>query len=565
VSPSQGHQYAEPARRPCGRKLMSSPLPVTVSTTVSEAIAEALASMGVRMAFTFPGGGSSLPMLAALRARGIETVLTRSEAGGVLMAATAADISNSVGVVVVGLGPGAASAVNGVAHAWLDRSPIVVIVDRYSEAEAATTGHQLLDQAAMLSPVVKACVDAGSDAAMAVSEAIRFALEPRRGPVLVELRRDRARMPADAARQDMTRESRARPDDACGDAADLADALAGANRPVLLLGEESRRGVEPQALVKLAEILGSPVLTTYKAKGVFPESHRLAAGILTGAAIERPLLDAADVMLAIGVDPVELLPRAWAHDARFGSVARLAERTAYFRPEWRLVGDLNSWLHRLIALIGGSHSEWPSDDERPIDAIRRQLRVATPGLAPWRVVEVVQEVVPDPVVTVDSGAHMFAVTWFWNAERPDRFHISNGLATMGFAIPAAVAASITCPSETVIAFTGDGGFTMNAAELETAVRANAKIIVIAMNDASLSLIAVKQDELGLERSNVDFGHTDLAAIATGLGARGVSASTEAELRRELRMAVIADVSTVIDVALDGREYGHIHRMIRNGG
>jgi acetolactate synthase-1/2/3 large subunit len=159
---------------------------------------------------------------------------------------------------------------------------------------------------------------------------------------------------------------------------------------------------------------------------------------------------------------------------------------------------------------------------------------------------------------------MFAATWFWRSERPNRFHISNGLATMGFAVPAAIGAALAAPAETVIALTGDGGFTINAAELETAARAGAKVIVIVLNDASLSLIRVKQDEIGLDRSDVDFVRSDFAAVAEGLGVRGARASTEGELRAAVEAAVSAPRTTVVDVAIDGGEYAQMHRLIRSG-
>jgi acetolactate synthase-1/2/3 large subunit len=192
------------------------------------------------------------------------------------------------------------------------------------------------------------------------------------------------------------------------------------------------------------------------------------------------------------------------------------------------------------------------------------LRAEGGRLSAWRAVEVAQEVAGDALVTVDAGAHMFAATWFWRSERPNRFHISNGLATMGFAVPAAIGAAIAEPGETVIAFTGDGGFTINAAELETAARTGTKVIVLVLNDASLSLIRVKQDEIGLERSDVDFVRSDFAQMAESLGAAGARASTEAELATAVEAALAHDGPTVVDIEIDGSEYAQIHTRIRNG-
>jgi acetolactate synthase-1/2/3 large subunit len=531
--------------------------------SVVDAIAAALVEAGVQIAFTFPGGGSNLALIDALHRRGVRTVLTRSEIGGGLMAATIADITGTPGVLIVGLGPGAASAMNAVSHAWLDRSPLLLVADRYAEADAHTTGHQLLDQRAMYAPVTKAQVDAApGDVADEVTRAIAVSLEPPRGPVLIEIRRDRAGQPSRPRSPTPAPSVDGGPS---GDVPGAARTLARARRPVLLVGEEARRDLDPSLIVALAESLTAPVLTTYKAKGVFPERHPLAAGILTGAEIERPLLAEADVLLGIGLDPVELLARPWRYAAQFIAVRRRALLERYLRPSHELAGRLDTALERLQSALDTPCSEWvEADIAQRVSTMMQPLQAVGTSLSAWRTVEVAQELAGDAIVTVDAGAHMFAVTWRWRSDRPNRFHMSNGLATMGYAVPAAIGCALACPDELVIAFTGDGGFTINAAELETAARAGARIVVVVLNDARLSLIRVKQDESGLTRSDVDFLRSDFAAIAEGLGVRGVRASTEPELRDALEAAISEPRSTVVDVAIDGTEYAELHRRIRSG-
>jgi acetolactate synthase-1/2/3 large subunit len=531
--------------------------------TVAEVIAAAAARAGVELAFTFPGGGSNLALLDALEQYGVRTVLVRSEVGGGLMASTVADISGRPGLLVVGLGPGAASAINAVAHAWLDRSPLVVVADRYSQADEVTTGHQVLDQRALYEPITKAYVDGSpDDIDEAIEGALRIALEPPRGPVLVEVRRDRARLPAAPARASAHVESPRVHDPELLDRA--ARLVAAARRPVILVGEEARRQLDPAVLVALAERLRAPVMTSYKAKGVFPESHRLAGGILTGAEIERPLLSESDLFLGVGLDPVELLAGPWPYEASIVALRLSGVPHPYLRPTLTLAGDLESSLAAIDSRIRTNASEWNDGEAAAhVTAMRDSLRAADGALSAWRAVEIVQEVAGDAVVTVDAGAHMFAVTWFWRSERPNRFHISNGLATMGFGVPAAIGAALNRPDERVIAFTGDGGFTINAAELETAVRAGARVVVVVLNDSSLSLIRVKQDELGLNRSNVDFVQSNFATVADGLGATGVRAADEDELRGALHAALAAAGPVVVDVVITGSEYAQIHDRIRN--
>ena len=197
-------------------------------------------------------------------------------------------------------------------------------------------------------------------------------------------------------------------------------------------------------------------------------------------------------------------------------------------------------LSRLLVAIDRPSSQWDlSDVVQRGAAMRGQPRTGAHVLPIWRVVELAQELLGDPMVTVDAGAHMLGVTWFWRSERPNRFHISNGLGTMGFALPAAIGLAIASPGEFVLAFTGDGGFTMNAAELETAARSRAKVIVLVLNDASLSLIRVKQADVGPCWMSVDFERCDSARVAPGFGVRGARASSEAELCDTLLNAVAA--------------------------
>ena len=528
--------------------------------TVADALAEEIALAGIAVAYAFPGGGSNLELMEALRHNGVEVVLTRSEGGGAFMAAAGAELSGTPGVVIVGVGPGLASVVNGVAHAFLDRVPLLVIADRYSDAEARTSGHQLIDHAALLAPVTKDRLRlSASSAREQLAAAVATATQSPAGPVLLELGRDVATIAAGGARPTAVRPARA-PQPL--EAAALATLVA-ARRPVVLVGLEARE-VPQSDLVALVERLRAPTLSTYKGKGAFPESHPFHAGLLTGAEIERPWLERADVLLAVGVDPVELLTRDWLAQAPIVALRAAAAPDEYLRPRWSCTGELPAAVASLAANIEGGASEWqPALVAREHAETLARLRLPAPGsLASWEIVEAVQEELAGAIVAVDAGAHMFAATSFWRAAEPGSFLISNGLATMGFAVPAAIAAARARPDRTVVAFTGDGGFMLHGNELETAARLGAKVIVVVLNDAGLSLIRIKQEDKGFERAGVDYLASDLALLARALGAAGWRASTRAELIEAIRAARAEPGSSVIDVTLTGSEYRELQRMIR---
>jgi acetolactate synthase-1/2/3 large subunit len=532
-------------------------------TDVVLAVAEAIAAAGISRVFAFPGGGTNLPLLEALCGLGVSVAITRSEAGGAFMASTTADLTDRPSALLVGVGPGAASAANGVAHALLDRSPLLLVSDRFSPAEAETTGHQVVDHAALFTPITKAQFAVQPDDARDVaSRALRICLTHPRGPVLLEVARDVAGFPVTHSGSATIEVPALAIDQAV--IRDAATAISQARRPVLLVGYEARYGAAASsALVNLAARLAAPVLSTYKGKGVFPESHPLHAGIFTGATIEGSVLKTADLFLAVGVDPIELLPKPWPYSTPMVALRCGELPDTYFGAEWTVAAPISEAVAALDRLVREPRSEWQSAEVAKLrPGFLDTLRVGAGSLPAWRAVEVAQEEVGDAIVAVDAGAHMFPVTWFWRSSARGRFLISNGLASMGYAVPAAIAASLVHARETVLAFTGDGGFVHNGAELETAARLGAKVIVIVMNDASLSLIRVKQEELGAVRPSLDYLRSDFALFAHAFGVRGITASSEAELREALRAALAADGSSVLDVRIDGSEYGELNRLIR---
>jgi acetolactate synthase-1/2/3 large subunit len=496
--------------------------------TVAEVIAARLGERGVERAFGFPGGGSNLDLIEAFAGAGIEFVLAHTEVSAALMACAWAELTGTCGVAVVGNGPGLASVVNGVAHAWLDRVPLLVISDRYTEAELGTTGHQILDQRALLAPVVK--WSATVDADVPIDHALDVALASPCGPVHLDMPRT---VGAEAARAAASQPAGASPP-AAAPLDGVVAALSGAAQPVIVAGLEAARTLSAGDLAGLAERLGAPVLTTYKAKGVLDEAHPLWAGIVTGGAIEAPLLDTADAVVAVGLDPVELLTKPWPW------VAPIA-----VRPQ-----DVPALAARIPSRPG-------RDAPRLVDALRIPSDSA---LTAWRIVEVLDQELPDDTIAaVDAGAHMFAATWFWRAHAPRRFLISNGLATMGFAVPAAVAAA---RDGLALAITGDGGMAYGAFELETAVRLGARVLVVVIDDASLSLIRIKHEAKGHARSPLDFAPVSFDAVAAGLGVASWVADDEPALRAALREALDSGGPALIDARLSGAEYARTIEVVR---
>jgi len=537
---------------------------MTDQTTVVQALAQALAEAGTRHLFGLPGGGSSLDLIEACAAHGIGFVLTRTESAAVMAAGALAETTGVPGVALMTKGPGVAHAANGVAYASLDRAPVLVVTDGFTGAQRGYITHQVFDQQAMLAPVVKAHgrLD-GPDAGAEIRRLVRVATTRPYGPVHVELTGEAARR----VLPDGLPPERPRPLAALDEAglARARAALRAARRPVLVVGLAARH-CAPQVLA-LAEALHCPVLPTYKGKGVVPDSHPLVTGVFTGGEQESECVGAADLIVLVGMDPVELILQPWRYGAPVLEVSDAPYPVHYVTPRVGVYGEPGGLLSALGA--DARASDWTAAECRALRARVLERLAYGPvaaGVAPDRTVQLAAAACAGrglaPKVSVDAGAHMFSATAFFPCERPGDLLISNGLATMAFALPAAIAAGVAAPGEPVLCFTGDGGLMMCLGELVTAVQAKARVVVIVFNDGSLSLIDVKQHSRGLPPRGVRWERCDFAQIMAGAGGLGLTARTEAELEAALERALAADGPSLIDVHIDPSGYGRQLKAMR---
>ncbi len=382
----------------------------------------------------------------------------------------------------------------------------MVIADTVRAAEAGRVSHQRLDQAALGRPVAKAVLTVGGDqAGQVAARLVSQALAGPPGPVIALMDDGIPAVPAGTPAP----HPRALP-------LPRRSPAAGAAWPGIS-HRWPRRWARPggrsccSALTRSAHTAairaavagrGIPALHTYRARGIVPDSTGEAAGLVTGGTMEWPLLTQADLIIGLGVDEAEMIPAAWDYAAPTLLVGDWpAERTGatgYFTGAISLTAPLPAAIDLLAAWIPAPGPRWAPGAGRAArrEAARRLAgaAIAAPGtLAPQQVAAVARaHTPPDMIATVDAGAHMLAVMPLWEVDQPRQLLISSGLATMGFALPAAIAAALCSPGQPVVAFTGDGGLGMTLAEIETAVRLRLRIVVIVFNDATLSLIKIKQ-------------------------------------------------------------------------
>jgi acetolactate synthase-1/2/3 large subunit len=337
--------------------------------------------------------------------------------------------------------------------------------------------------------------------------------------------------------------------------------VSASRRPLFVVGLGGR--AVGAALRRAVEDTNIPVLATYKAKGIIPESWPNAGPLFTGGAVEAPLLEAADLIVAVGFDPVEAIPGPWPYSAPLLSLAEWSQIGAYIRPDLELVGPLEDALAAIAPHLSDGWETGRAQDVRR-DGLERLASAHAPGLSPIDVVRLTRAAAPaGTVATVDAGAHMLAAMPFWEVEAPGETVISSGLATMGFALPAAIAAALARPERRVVCFTGDGGLGMMVAELETLVRLRLDVTVVLLNDAALSLIEIKQRATGHGgRNAVRYAPTNFAVVASGYGIRSSIATQADELRAALEAGFSIPGPFLVDVRVDPHPYREILRVTR---
>jgi len=540
--------------------------------SVADLIVEGLARAGVARLFGVPGGGSSLDLLEAVRARGLPFILCHQESAACIMAAVTGELTGSPGAALSTLGPGVTASATGLAHAFLDRSPMIYLSDCHPDSALTFTTHQFVDHRVLLTAIVKGSVTVSAvSASHSVAHAAQLALKEPRGPVHLDLPADVACQPAVPVAGPVIAPAGPVPDSTMLDRA--AAMILGASRPIVVAGLQCRAS-DAKWLRAFCEALPAPCLTTYKAKGAIPDPHPLALGVFTGGALEEPVVKRADLIVAVGLDPVELIPRRWPYTAPVVSLTRCSWKEpafvppagdAYLVPALEVIGDPGAILEELAPrLLTGGRIDW---DVVEVDRLRRErgsaLEVRVPGLAPHRVVQLARELMPaGTIATVDAGAHMFPATAYWHAVEPGELLISNGLSTMGFALPAAIAAQLVHPERRVVCFTGDGGLMMVAAELETAARLRLPLLVVVFDDAALSLIQIKQEQRELEGASMCYDGPDLAALAGSFGIAARVAVDERGFREAFLSALASSGPALIDARIDASGYRRTLEIVR---
>lgn len=529
--------------------------------STAHVMAEYLKAAGIPYVFGYPGT-SNIEFMEGARQRGVDTVLARREATAAFMAEGFGMLTGRPGVCISTLGPGSTALVNGVAAANLDRVPMIAISGQIGSQSEPYFTHQVVDHKLLFSPITKWAgrVEAGA-VATTMRKALRLAVAERPGAVHLTTNADVARaeatddevrvppLTADALAANVFRRE---------GAADPVAQLRAARRPVLLTGTAATRAGATESLVRLAEAAGMAVVVSPMAKGVFPEDHPLFAGVLDMACnkVLWALLEASDLIVAAGFDPVELI-KPWSVSTPVIHLDATANTDQIYAADTELVGAIPALLDWLAAGCTGT-TGWP---EAELAAHRRTLRETyysgrvSGKLNPTDVVDIVRQAVSDDaIVTTDVGSHKLLVGQGWTTTVPRSCLMTNGLSSMGFALPGAIAAKLAAPQRQVVCTVGDGGFAMVQGELRLASGLGLGMVVVVFSDNSLNRIELKQKALGYPSTATRIETTDLVRLAESMECDGVLVDTPAALEKAMGEVGELTRPLVIDARIDPAQY-----------
>lgn len=543
---------------------MSSPVSRSPERNVAQLVVECLQREGVSYIFGIPGE-ENIRLVDALAGSGIRFILVRHEQAAAFMADIYGRLTGRAGVCTATLGPGAINLLLGVADATTDSTPLVAISAQVGLNRIYKESHQIIDLVSMFRPATKWAELVMSPAAVPemVRKAFDLAQTGRPGATYLAIPEDIEATPAVPGSRPLTPPPTGRKgvDEAVlGRAVAL---LSKARRIVILAGHGVARAGASDALVDLAEALNAPVATTFMAKGVIPDRHPNALGVIGFMAhdYENFAFDAADLILAVGYELQEFAPSRINPEAD-KVILHLHSLPPETDAAYPVAVNLEADIDLGVRALAAACRRQIAPSTQPMPPIRRLVAeelAAGVGddafpLKPQRIVAAIREVMADDdIVLADTGAVKMWMARLYPTQRPLTCLTSNGLSTMAFSLPGAMGAALACPDRRVLAVMGDGSFLMNSQEIETAVREQIPLKVLIWEDGGYGLIKWKMDmELGRHRS-VDFGNPDFVQYARSFGAAGYRVDSAAALRPTLERALAEPGVSIITVPVDYRE------------
>jgi len=525
----------------------------------AELFLRCLENEGVEYIFGIPGE-ENLDVMDALVDSPIRFITVRHEQGAAFMADVYGRLTERAGVCLATLGPGATNLMTGVADANMDHAPLVAIAGQASTHRLHKESHQVLDLHEMFQSVTKYSTRllAPDVIPEVVRKAFKLAQTEKTGATFIEFPENIAEMDVDADVLPPVQSLDPEPPAEKVDQA--ANLISEARNPIILAGNGVVRSRAWSQLADFAERLNIPVTNTFMAKGVLPFRHHCSLGSVGLQANDYIScgFNSADVIICVGYDLVEYHPYLW-HQTRDRKIIHIdrspAEVDAYYSVEVGVVGDIKHSLVRIAKLATPhlGHHMRPLRDALIEEMNRHKDDLSFP-VKPQKLIWDLRTALDlEDIVVCDVGAHKMWMARMFRCEYPNTCLISNGFASMGIAVPGAVAAKLVYPERKIVAVTGDAGFMMNSQEIETAMRCKLPIVILIWNDGGYGLIEWKQQVQFQRTSNIKFTNPDFVKYAEAFGAKGYRVKNTEDLPSILEQALADEVVSIIDCPVDYSE------------
>ena len=555
-----------------------------------EMLIRALHDEGVEIIFGYPGGAVLHIYDAIFRQDKVEHILVRHEQAATHAADGYARSTGKAGVILVTSGPGATNAITGIATAYMDSIPIVVISGQVESRMIGTDGFQETDMVGVSRPVVKHSfmVRNAADIPLIVKKAFHIATTGRPGPVVIDVPKDatdpKIKLPYEYPAEIKLRSYHVPGKGHSGQIKKAVEALLSAKRPMIYTGGGVIQGNGSEQLTKLTQKLGFPITNTLMGLGAFPASNKQFLGMLGmhGTYEANMAMHYCDVLLGIGVrfddrvtnsDTSKFCPDATIlHiDIDPASISKVVPADV------PIVGAVAPVLDEMMDLINKSANKV---DKQALEIWWKQIEqwrdkdclAVTPSkdgtIKPQQVVQAVFEITKgEAYVSSDVGQHQMFAAQYYGFDKPRRWLNSGGLGTMGYGFPAAIGAQFAYPDAVCVCITGEGSFMMNQQELATCMQYKLPIKIVCLNNRALGMVKQWQDmQYGGRHSHSTYADSlpDFAKLVEAYGHVGIKIEKYEELHDKMKEAfALKDNLVFVDVLVDPDE--HVYPMAIKGG
>lgn len=493
-----------------------------------------------------------------------ELIVARHEQNAAFMAAGIGRITGKPGVVITTSGPGVSNLATGLLTANAEGDPVLAISGQVQRKDLLRQTHQSMRNADLLAPVTKysAEVQDPDNISEMLANAYQAAESGKQGASFVSVPQDVTDSPVHNAAIKTLNAPKLGPASP-NDIAHLAQKIKDAELPVLLLGMRASSPEVTAAVRDLLAVTELPVVETFQGAGIISHAQEQNFFGRVGLFHNQPgdvLLKQSDLIITIGYDPIEYEPRNWndAGDARVIVIdSEPAQIDQNLQPETELIGDIAQTLAFLEPQLRGYRVA--AGAERFLDHLRVELTdrdlppvTTKPGLVhPLAIIQELQALTTDDMtVAVDVGSFYIWMARHFRSYEPRHLLFSNGMQTLGVALPWAIAASLVRPNSKAVSVSGDGGFLFSGQELETAVRRHSNLVQIIWNDGHYDMVKFQEEKKYGRNAAVDFGPVDFVKYAESFGAKGLRVNEPEDLHRVLAEAFATDGPVVVDIPVD---------------